>query len=134
MHGTVLYARDQEKIVAPCKVGHALKLLAGPDPATGIVRRTEDRHLLGPGHLRVPGVEIHLVDAVADGKLVARDLNESQILSLIEGRKVKVKSRLEVYIGETTKLESLLKFIRRIDPDAQQLDFKRRGENEALRQ
>ena len=43
-----------------------------------------------------------------------------------------VKLVLEVYIGETTKLEGLLKFIRRIDPDAQQLDFKRKGEHEAL--
>lgn len=50
----------------------------------------------------------------------------------IARRKVKVKSRLEVYIGERTKLDGLLKFIRRIDPDAQQLDFKRKGENEAV--
>lgn len=50
----------------------------------------------------------------------------------IARRKVKVKSRLEVYIGETTKLEGLFKFIRRIDPDAEQIDFKRKGENEAI--
>ena len=50
----------------------------------------------------------------------------------IARRKVKVKSRLEVYIGETTKLEGLFKFIRRIDPEAEQLDFKRTGENQAV--
>lgn len=50
----------------------------------------------------------------------------------IARRKVKAKSRLEVFIGETTKLEGLLKFIRRIDPDARQLDFKRIGEHGAV--
>ncbi len=50
----------------------------------------------------------------------------------IARRKVKVKSWLEVYIGDTSKLEGLFEFIRRIDPEAGQLDFKRRGENEAV--
>jgi putative Mg2+ transporter-C (MgtC) family protein len=56
----------------------------------------------------------------------------SEVDKAIARRKVKVKSRLEVYIGETTKLEALFKFIRRIDPEAEQIDFKRTGENEAV--
>ncbi len=50
----------------------------------------------------------------------------------IARRKMKVKSRLEVYIGDTTKLEGLFKFIRHIDPDAGQIDFKRTGEGAAV--
>jgi uncharacterized membrane protein YhiD involved in acid resistance len=50
----------------------------------------------------------------------------------IARRKVKVKSRLEVYIGDTSKLEGLFKFIHRIDPEATQLDFKRRGDGQAV--
>ncbi len=47
-------------------------------------------------------------------------------------RKAVVKSRLEVAIGDVTELERLLKFIRRIDPDAEQLDFKRQGEGRGV--
>lgn len=47
-------------------------------------------------------------------------------------RKIKTRSRLEVYVNEVTKLEALLKFIRRVDPDAEQLDFKRTGDGEGV--
>jgi putative Mg2+ transporter-C (MgtC) family protein len=47
-------------------------------------------------------------------------------------RKAKIRRRLEVHIGDTSKLEGLLKFIRRIDPDAERLDFKRTGDGEGV--
>ncbi|MGB5657283.1 MAG: MgtC/SapB family protein [Acidimicrobiia bacterium] len=43
-------------------------------------------------------------------------------------KKIKTRSRLEVYVNDVTRLEALLKFIRRVDPDAEQLDFKRTGD------
>jgi putative Mg2+ transporter-C (MgtC) family protein len=43
-------------------------------------------------------------------------------------RKAKVRRRLQVHVSDVTKLESLLKFIHRLDPDAKQLDFKRVAE------
>ena len=43
----------------------------------------------------------------------------------IRRRKAKVRSRLEIHIDDLTKLEALLKFIRRVDPEVEQLDFKR---------
>lgn len=53
-------------------------------------------------------------------------------LRVIDGaiarRKAKVLSRLEVHVADVTQLEALLKFIRRIDPEADQLDFKRAGD------
>jgi len=50
----------------------------------------------------------------------------------IARRKAKVRSRLEVHIVDLTKLESLLKFIRRIDPQAEQLDFHRTDEKQGV--
>ncbi len=47
-------------------------------------------------------------------------------------RKVKSRARLEVDITDVTKLEALLKFIHRVDPDAEQLDFKRTGDNTGM--
>lgn len=47
-------------------------------------------------------------------------------------RKVKTRGRLEVDVVDVTKLEALLKFIHRVDPDAEQLDFKRTGENTGM--
>ena len=47
-------------------------------------------------------------------------------------RKKQAPSRLEVHVGDVKKLESLLKFTRRIDPEAEQLDFKRRGDKEGV--
>jgi len=47
-------------------------------------------------------------------------------------KKIKTRSRLEVYVNDVTKLEGLLKFIRRVDPDAEQLDFKRTGDEEGV--
>jgi putative Mg2+ transporter-C (MgtC) family protein len=47
-------------------------------------------------------------------------------------KKIKTRSRLEVYVNDVTKLEALLKFIRRVDPDAEQLDFKRTGDGEGV--
>lgn len=44
-------------------------------------------------------------------------------------RKARVDSRLEIHIGDRTKLDGLLKFIHRVDPDAEQVDFKRKGES-----
>ena len=40
-------------------------------------------------------------------------------------RKAKVGRRLEVHVGDVTKLEALFKFMRRVDPDVEQLDFHR---------
>lgn len=45
----------------------------------------------------------------------------------IDRRTAKVRSRLEVHINKASKLESLLEFIQRIDPEAEELDFKRTG-------
>lgn len=50
----------------------------------------------------------------------------------IRRRKAKVRSRLEIHIGDLTRLEALLKFIRRIDPQAEQVDFKRRDDEEGV--
>jgi putative Mg2+ transporter-C (MgtC) family protein len=47
-------------------------------------------------------------------------------------RKIKVRSRLEIHLNDVTKLEGVLKFIRRVDPDAEELDFKRTGEGEGV--
>jgi len=47
-----------------------------------------------------------------------------------ERRKVKTRSRLEVHVKDASQLEALLKFIRRIDPEAEQLDFKRTGDDD----
>lgn len=50
----------------------------------------------------------------------------------VSRRKAKIRRRLEVHIGDTSKLEGLLKFIRRIDPDAERLDFKRTGDGKGV--
>jgi putative Mg2+ transporter-C (MgtC) family protein len=50
----------------------------------------------------------------------------------VSRRKAKIRRRLEVHVGDTSKLEALLKFMRRIDPDADQLDFKRTGDGEGV--
>jgi putative Mg2+ transporter-C (MgtC) family protein len=50
----------------------------------------------------------------------------------IARRKAKIRSRLEVHVGDVSKIEALLKFIRRIDPEAEQLDFKRLNETEGV--
>ena len=47
-------------------------------------------------------------------------------------KKIKTRSRLEVFVNDVTKLEALLKFIRRVDPDAEQLDFKRTENGEGV--
>ncbi len=47
-------------------------------------------------------------------------------------RKAKVGRRLEIYISDVRKLESLYKFIRRIDPQAEELDYKRSGDGGIL--
>jgi len=47
-------------------------------------------------------------------------------------KKAKVRSRLEVHIGHVNKLDDLFKFIRRIDPEAEQLDFKRTVDGEGV--
>jgi putative Mg2+ transporter-C (MgtC) family protein len=43
-------------------------------------------------------------------------------------RKEKVQRYLEVHVSDPAKLESLLKFIKRIDPEAEEADYKRRPE------
>ncbi len=50
----------------------------------------------------------------------------------IARRKAKVRRRLEVHVSDVKKLEALFKFIRRIDPEAEQLDFKRTAEGEGI--
>jgi putative Mg2+ transporter-C (MgtC) family protein len=47
-------------------------------------------------------------------------------------RKARIRSRLEVHVRDVADLQALLKFIRRIDPEAEQLDFKRTGEGEGV--
>lgn len=47
-------------------------------------------------------------------------------------RKVKSRGRLEVEVSEVGKLEALLKFIKRVEPDAEQLDFKRTGDDSGM--
>lgn len=51
---------------------------------------------------------------------------------IIARKKAKVRRRLEVHVGDVNKLEHLLKFIRRIDPEAEQLDFRRTGQGEGV--
>lgn len=46
--------------------------------------------------------------------------------------KTKVRRRLEVQVGDVRKLEALLKFINRLDPDAEQLDYRRTGDGTAV--
>ena len=50
----------------------------------------------------------------------------------IARRKAQVRRRLEVHISSVKKLEELFKFIHRIDPEAEQLDFKRTGEGTGI--
>ena len=49
----------------------------------------------------------------------------------IARRKAKVSQRLEVPVGDVSKPEDLLKFMRRINPAIEELQFQRRGEGEA---
>lgn len=50
----------------------------------------------------------------------------------IARRTAKVRRRLKVTISEVSKLESLLKFIKRVDPDAEQIDYKRTAEGDGI--
>lgn len=50
----------------------------------------------------------------------------------IRRRRVKVQRRLEVSVGDVSKLEKLLDFIQRVDPDAEQVDFTRTGKSEGV--
>lgn len=50
----------------------------------------------------------------------------------VRRRRVKVQRRLEVHVGDVTKLEKLLDFIRRVDPNAEQIDFTRTGGSEGV--
>lgn len=45
----------------------------------------------------------------------------------VRRRRVKVQRRLEVHVGDVSKLEKLLAFIQRVDPGAEQVDFTRTG-------
>lgn len=47
----------------------------------------------------------------------------------VRRRRVKVQRRLEVHLGDVSKLEKLLDFIQRVDPGAEQIDFQRTGES-----
>lgn len=47
--------------------------------------------------------------------------------SAVRRRRVKVQRRLEVHVGDVSKLEKLLDFIHRVDPGAERVDFTRRG-------
>lgn len=46
--------------------------------------------------------------------------------------RVKVQRRLEVHVGDVSKLEKLLAFIQRVDPGAEQVDFTRTGGSEGV--
>ena len=46
----------------------------------------------------------------------------------IRRRRTKVQRRLEVYGGDTAKLDKLLDFVQRIDPTTEQIDFTRDGD------
>jgi putative Mg2+ transporter-C (MgtC) family protein len=50
----------------------------------------------------------------------------------IRRRKARVRGRLEIRVDDVTKLEALLKFIRRVDPEVEQLDFKRLGDESGV--
>lgn len=50
----------------------------------------------------------------------------------VRRRRVKVQSRLEVHVGDVSKLEKLLAFIQRVDPGAEQVDFTRTGPSEGV--
>lgn len=50
----------------------------------------------------------------------------------VRRRRVKVQRRLEVHVGDVSKLEKLLDFIQRVDPDAEQVDFQRTGKSDGV--
>ncbi|HSJ45641.1 MAG TPA: MgtC/SapB family protein [Euzebyales bacterium] len=50
----------------------------------------------------------------------------------VRRRRVKVQRRLEVHVGDVSKLEKLLAFIQRVDPGAEQIDFTRTGGSEGV--
>lgn len=50
----------------------------------------------------------------------------------VRRRRVKVQRRLEVHVGDVSKLEKLLAFIQRVDPGAEQVDFTRTGGSEGV--
>lgn len=70
--------------------------------------------------------------AIGTGVTISTLYGLKAIDSAIARRKAKVNRRLEVHIGDVTKLEALLKFMRRIDPEVEQLGFKRTGEGEGV--
>ncbi len=47
-------------------------------------------------------------------------------------RKAETRKRLEVRVGDVTKIEALFKFIRHIDSEAEQLGFRRTGDREGV--
>lgn len=67
--------------------------------------------------------------AIGTGVTIAVLYGLSAADAAIGRRTAKVRRRLEVHISDVKKLEALLKFVRRIDPEAEQLDFKRVGDD-----
>jgi putative Mg2+ transporter-C (MgtC) family protein len=50
----------------------------------------------------------------------------------VRRRKVKVQKRLEITVGDVSKLEKLLDFIQRVDPGSEQVDFTRTSQSEGV--
>lgn len=50
----------------------------------------------------------------------------------IRRRRAKVQRRLEVFVSDVSKLDKVLDFIQRVDPDAEQIDFTRTSESEGV--
>jgi putative Mg2+ transporter-C (MgtC) family protein len=69
---------------------------------------------------------------IGTGVTIATLFGLRAIDSAIARRKAKVRSRVEVHVGDVNQLKALLKFIRRIDPEAEQLDFRREGDREGV--
>jgi len=69
---------------------------------------------------------------IATGVTLATLYGLRAIDAAIARRKAKVARRLEVHVGDTAKLEGLLKFIHRIDPNAAKLDYRRSGEQSGV--
>ncbi len=74
----------------------------------------------------------YLLAVIGTGVTLAALYGLRAIDAAVYRRKVKSRARLEVEVGDVSKLEALLKFIKRVDPDAEQLDFKRTGENSGM--
>jgi putative Mg2+ transporter-C (MgtC) family protein len=71
--------------------------------------------------------------AIIGGTVTLATLYGLRVVDLaVARRKDKVQRYLEVHVADLAKLESLLKFIKRVDPDAEEVDYKRKPEGGGL--